>query len=225
MSTDYSQRGEQGIIAGIVAEAMMGRPGRFVDIGANDGVAFSNTRALAEQGWRGLHIEPDPRACAALRQLYAGQEGHKVMEVAVTDREDIITLYSFQDALVSTAVDEERAKWEAKAGPPTPIQVRSIAVENLEAHFPWPDSDVDMVSIDAEGWSAHITMRLPFDKWLPEAVVTERGNQGQTWAVIHRMVYHLPYTLEAITAENLIFALAPGKVLDQFVEDQRRDDQ
>lgn len=44
--------------------------GTFLDIGANDGLTMSNTRALVDRGWRGYMIEPDPRSFAALQKLY-----------------------------------------------------------------------------------------------------------------------------------------------------------
>lgn len=34
--------------------------GRFLDIGAHDGVTFSSTRALLLNGWSGVYVEPDP---------------------------------------------------------------------------------------------------------------------------------------------------------------------
>jgi len=201
--TDYSQRGEQGVIL----EQLPVNRGRFIDIGANDGRTFSNTRALAELGWSGLHFEPDPRAAAVLRKLYEGDKRHTIVEAAVTAYSCEIDMHIFDDALVSTTVEAERDKWEKKAGESRTIKVKSIAVDDLEYHFPWPDRKVDVVSIDAEGWSTHIAMRLPFVEWRVAVIVMERGDVEETWQVIHRMVHHLGYWLVAITAENLIFRM------------------
>ncbi len=55
---NYSQYNEQEIIL----EFFKDKPvGRFLDIGANDGVSGSNTRALAELGWSGVLVEVNPR--------------------------------------------------------------------------------------------------------------------------------------------------------------------
>src|SRR5262245_12533077 len=43
----YSQNDEEGIIAGYFG----GRTGTLLDIGAYDGVSFSNSRRLIESGW------------------------------------------------------------------------------------------------------------------------------------------------------------------------------
>lgn len=54
----------------IVDEYLHGkRNGVFVDIGAYDGVTFSNTLMLErERGWTGICIEPLPDVCAELRK-------------------------------------------------------------------------------------------------------------------------------------------------------------
>src|SRR5471032_2499694 len=46
------------------------RAGIFVEIGAFDGEAFSNTSFLADQGWRGLYVEPIPEYCRRTRQRH-----------------------------------------------------------------------------------------------------------------------------------------------------------
>lgn len=45
-----------------ILEFFKGRTGSFLDIGAWDGIAASNTRALANLGWSGLLVEPCPTA-------------------------------------------------------------------------------------------------------------------------------------------------------------------
>lgn len=49
--------------------------GTFCDIGANDGITFSNTYALSKLGWCGNLIECSPRAFAKLKQLYQETKG------------------------------------------------------------------------------------------------------------------------------------------------------
>ena len=57
-STYHSQIGQdqwvlQGVFPGV-------RNGYFVDIGSSDGILLSNTKALEEQGWTGVCIDPFP---------------------------------------------------------------------------------------------------------------------------------------------------------------------
>ena len=64
----YSQSGEENAILAAVMDK--GYPCTFLDIGAFDGVTYSNTRALALAGWKGVLVEPSPRNFAALRENY-----------------------------------------------------------------------------------------------------------------------------------------------------------
>ena len=56
---DYSQNGEQKIILEYFQDKYKGK---VLDIGANDGITLSNSRALIEKGWDGVLIEPAPSA-------------------------------------------------------------------------------------------------------------------------------------------------------------------
>jgi FkbM family methyltransferase len=42
----------------------------FLDIGANDGITFSNTHKLALLGWKGICLDPSPGAFSKLSNLY-----------------------------------------------------------------------------------------------------------------------------------------------------------
>lgn len=43
------------------------KKGVFIDVGANDGITFSNTYALEQIGWTGICIEPHPDIFLKLR--------------------------------------------------------------------------------------------------------------------------------------------------------------
>ncbi len=53
---NFSQNNEQEIILDYFGDFK----GRFLDIGAYNGVDLSNTRALLELGWTGVMVEPNP---------------------------------------------------------------------------------------------------------------------------------------------------------------------
>jgi len=62
----FSQNGQDEFF---LEELFVGQDsGFFVDIGANDGVTFSNTYALERKGWRGLCVEPHPDVFEQLRR-------------------------------------------------------------------------------------------------------------------------------------------------------------
>lgn len=46
------------------------RIGTFIDIGCNNCITFSNTRALALKGWSGVFVDPSEKAIQNCRELY-----------------------------------------------------------------------------------------------------------------------------------------------------------
>ena len=62
---DYSQHGQALILRQLITPDT---PRILVDIGAHDGMTNSNSRALVEQGWRAVLVEPLPMAFAQLRE-------------------------------------------------------------------------------------------------------------------------------------------------------------
>ena len=77
----YSQSNEQDYIL----EYFKGKIGTFADVGANDGMTLSNTRALAELGWRGIFVEPSPKAFDRLKKNYDGLKGFYFYNVSLGD--------------------------------------------------------------------------------------------------------------------------------------------
>lgn len=88
---DFSQNREQRIILDFFGA----HRGTFLDIGANDGVTLSNTRALALLGWSGILVEPAPMAYRKLLENCAGQsftlpEGKTVDDITVVSAKQIM---------------------------------------------------------------------------------------------------------------------------------------
>lgn len=70
---DYSQNGEQKIILDFFKKEDPNK-NRFLDIGANDGVSFSNTYALSLLGWNGVCVEPTQKAFLNLQLNYKNNQ-------------------------------------------------------------------------------------------------------------------------------------------------------
>ncbi len=63
----FSQSGEEGVINEMLRRIGI-ENGFFVEFGASDGVFYSNTRFLAEKGWKGAFIESNPDLADRLRE-------------------------------------------------------------------------------------------------------------------------------------------------------------
>lgn len=62
----WSQNKEEEYILNYFGDSI----GTFIDIGCNNCVTFSNTRALALKGWSGVFVDPSEKAIQNCRELY-----------------------------------------------------------------------------------------------------------------------------------------------------------
>lgn len=70
-SGGFSRWNEEKILKRLIGELLpAGHHHSAVDIGAGDGIRWSNTYALFSQGWRGLGVEGDPRKVIKLARAY-----------------------------------------------------------------------------------------------------------------------------------------------------------
>lgn len=203
---DYSQAGEQRLV---LAWAR-GRPpgGRFLDVGAYDGVTFSNTRALREFGWSGVLVEPSPRPFFELALLYRDDpkatlvqaaiapadiddERLRPFAIALVDRE---TTALWADTLSSLDVDYVRRRTPTHAEVLVPV----VSAGELIAAV---GRDFDVVSVDAEGCSVDVLLRL----------LVVLGDPGPGLIVVEPdgeldVLAELGYRLVAQTGNNAIYS-------------------
>src|SRR5690554_1870971 len=109
MTQRYSQNDEQEHILNFFVD----RPRRFLDIGAYDGKAFSNTFALAERGWGGVCVEPSPGPFVGLMNHHAGRRDITLVNCALATQPGWITFHDSGGDAISTLDPAHRAKWEA----------------------------------------------------------------------------------------------------------------
>lgn len=145
-SGNYSQHGEQQIIQDWIQANMPGVAGRFLEIGAADGVTFSNCRALAEAGWSGLCVEPNPYLWCELNRIYKDNTEVQTLCALVWPWPEIRTLHLNQDGLstsdaqVYSGMQRRGVYFHGACASPT------VTPQQLSASGPF-----DVISIDAEG--------------------------------------------------------------------------
>lgn len=151
--TDFSQSGEQ---AAILEWAERHRPGRWLDIGAADGQAASNTRALALLGWPGVAVEPAAVMFDKLLELYRDGPVACVQAAVVLDDVGPLVPFHYSRDLVSTTEQRNADIWAELAGF-VRCHVAAVTVAELLRVFPGPYS---FVSVDTEGTSVELWNEL-----------------------------------------------------------------
>lgn len=201
----YSQNEEERVIQ----DYFKGYTGTFIDIGANDGVTLSNTRALAESGWCGVLVEPSPKAFARLQANYSllktkgcfylyrfalgGSNGDVVLDESgpLISKDDV--------SLVSTIVDAEKERFK-----------RVVTYDKVPVKcFTWKTflnrlsvKTFDFVSIDAEGCDEIILKQMDLSE--TKCVCIEWNGKPELKVSFSQYLegFKIIYT----SGENLIFA-------------------
>ena len=198
--TNYSQNDEQAVITAYFGSQI----GRFLDIGAYDGVRLSNTRALLEQGWTGTLVEPSP---IVFTQLMANTVDYAdkvtLVNAAITTSEsEPVAFYDSMGDAISTTDTQHLVKWKSHQFWRS-FFVMPIRAQQFCMKFGF---DYDFVSIDVEGQNYNLLRSLPlanFDKLRMICIeYDDKAPQITEWITGLGMGFILVHR----NAENLIFA-------------------
>lgn len=199
----YSQNEEERVIL----EYFSDKPaGVFLSIGENDGITFSNVRALAERGWRGVMVEPSPKAYAKLKDLYNGHKGFYTYPYAISDHngkamlQESGPLCSTADiGLVSTFHAEEKARF-SKSVRYSPIEVKTFRWKTFLNRL--SVKEFDFISMDCEGDELNILPHMDLSATRMICIEWNGKHDLKTEYEKYLDGFNLVYT----SAENLIYA-------------------
>ena len=219
---DHSQNGEQAIVGRFLQEAEGTYTPFFVDVGAYDGLTGSNTRLLAELGWPGIAVEPNPGAFERLQALYASNPAVRCVQRAVSDHsaqgvEMMISdgpagvaegdrwMYSQVSTLNSWFaegfIEEHGYRYRS-------IQVDvSTLAEILHTHECPPD--LAALFIDCEGEDLRILKAFDFSTFRPRLLSVESDDRNRS--LFADVVRPHGYREYDHTASNTFFALQDGR--------------
>jgi FkbM family methyltransferase len=198
----FSQNSEEEVILKYFGNDI----GTFADIGCNDCVTFSNTRALALKGWKGIFVDPSSKAISNCHKLYDGYKGFYMYPFALGSHNGMGTLHesgplvSANDhGLVSTFHSSEMDRFKDKVQyTPVPVKV-----------FKWKTflnrlaiKSFDMISMDCEGSEMEILPDMDLSK--TRLIVLEWNGNDSLKKQYNKYLgeFRLIYT----SGENLIYA-------------------
>lgn len=161
----YSQRDEETHIV----NHFEGRTLRFLDIGAHDGVAFSNTRRLWELGWSGVLVEAACQSFVALMKFYPNKDKRvKLVNVPVMPAPGLVKFFQCPDA-VSTTDEAHRQKWSS-AWDFDETFMFGVSLTRLLEEFTPP---YGFVNIDVEGGNWELLQSVPIEHFGAEMFCVE----------------------------------------------------
>lgn len=205
---DYSQNGEQRIIEQYFSKMKLG--GNVLDIGANDGVTFSNSHWLIkEKGWGATLVEPSPKAFDRLTALYSASPKVQCVNRAVGDhngpmilKESGALIGTSDVALVSSFLPEEQARWASLNMPFEEVEVLMVDVPTLLQKCAY--DQYHFISIDIEGMEPVVVPQFDFNRLGAVMVCIEWNGKEKPFFDTRMGLqgYHLIHQ----NAENLIYA-------------------
>lgn len=167
----YSQNAED-----LWVDAILGcKPtGTYVDIGANDPVAFSNTKRFYDRGWSGICIEPNPEK---YNKLIQQRERDVVIKCGISETEGYFPFYILDQDMISTfdLPIANNMKLERGAKIVKTLDIPTHRLDSLLDKY-LNDRFIDFISIDVEGNELAVLKSNNWEKYNPSAIVIEMSN-------------------------------------------------
>jgi FkbM family methyltransferase len=156
----YAQNGEDKLVELLLPNGVKS----FIDIGANDGVLFSNTYKFAKNGARGVCIEPSPLAFSKLRLNQLFNTGVCCLNKAISNSNGKVLLQEDgYESTLSKIVSKQKDK---------SLNISCITFDNLLKKYP-NFINVDLVSIDVEGHEIEVLQGLTKSNFKAKVIIIE----------------------------------------------------
>jgi len=173
----YSQNNEEEVILKYLGDST----GTFLDIGAFDGITFSNTYELVKRGWKGVMVEASPRTFIKLQENVKDFKNNLTLVNAciVTDEQRLVDFYDNIEATATHNLPNVE-KWKNQ----TPFEMIAVMTCHHRTLLEKVGHMYDFVNIDVEGSSTDLFMCL-YDE-LPDVKIWCVEHDGNDKAIIEK---------------------------------------
>lgn len=195
-TVSFSQYGEDLVLDQLLKDK---EKGVYVDVGAHHPFRFSNTRLFYKKGWSGLNIDPAP----GFKKLFDQYRPLDVnIEVGVGDKEGYFDYFIADHPAMNSLYQP------GPNGIKTQIQV--LRLETILEKNIHENTQIDFLSIDAEGYDLKILKSNNWAKYKPRFVVVEDKEysfENITKGEIYKYLITKGYKLVAGTFISFIYVL------------------
>lgn len=198
----YSQNGEDLIIFQYLPLPHLIT---LLEIGANNGVTYSNSRKLIEQGAKAVLVEPSENVFPELGSLYKDNENVYLVKAAIGIKDDEAKFYDSgvekihggAKSLLATMSQPDKNKWN-KVVDYKETTVRMITFDTLLKESPY--KTFDFISIDAEGYDLQILEQIDLTKTGTKVICIEHNGIKEARKRIVEICSW--YSLEKVLVDN-----------------------
>jgi FkbM family methyltransferase len=158
------------------------KDGTFVEVGAFDGISWSNTFGLAVLGWKGLFFEPQPNYFQECVNNYSAFEKIKVINSCVgksTGKIKLYTGYSLATTDLDSLKEYEKIDWfKGILDEKRNIETNLDTLDNFltEEKF---EKEFDLLVIDVEGAEYDVLQGFTISEWKPKMVIIELHEENE----------------------------------------------
>lgn len=146
--TSYAQNFEDVLLWRALKEV---EAGFYIDIGAQDPVTDSVSRAFYERGWRGLHVEPNSHYAGKLREARPDEE---VVQAVISAQSGPADFYEIEGTGLSTADAAIAERHQRDGFPAKKVSVPAMTLAALLDRF--QDREIHWLKIDVEGYERQV---------------------------------------------------------------------
>jgi FkbM family methyltransferase len=151
--------------------------GLFVEVGAYDGVSFSNSSCLADAGWSGILIEPIPAFAERCRGRYRGNQRIEVVHCAVGAEQGEVEI-NVAGPLTTTNADVMKSygtiDWAKSAvSRASKIRVEQRTLDAILADSAFRERPIDVLIVDVEGAEEAVFAGFSLSTRAPKMVIVE----------------------------------------------------
>ncbi|WP_206538015.1 FkbM family methyltransferase [Sphingobacterium deserti] len=202
----YAQDGEDMIIRSLY-EHLKGYKGYYVDVGAHHPYRFSNTKYFYSKGWRGINIEPSPKA---LRLFRIFRSRDISLNIGVSDSPQELTYYCFNEPALngfSKELSEYRNSAHARYHLIKTIVVKTLPLAQILDQYLPKGQKIDFLTIDAEGFDLIVLQSNDWTLYRPAFVLVEDAVDFLQLrdSAIYQLMAKVGYSLVAKTVRTLVF--------------------
>lgn len=193
----YSQSNEENYIL----DYFKGKTGKFIDIGAYDVFRFSNVRALFEEGWGGILVEPAPTNYKTISEHYKDSPQITVLNIAVGPTSGEIDFYESNGDAVGTTDESHMKKWANGGVKFNKIKVPQLSVEDFFNEY---GKGVQFLSIDTEATNFAVFNAIPH-WWFQQIKMLCIEHDGHNVEIMNTLT---PFGFKPLylNSENIILA-------------------
>ncbi len=153
--------------------------GYFVEFGAYDGTAHSNTKLLEDRfGWKGLLVEPNLNMVGALREERKGPIDPRCVWDTSGDEIKLLITGDPELSTVAEHASEDLHTVARRSTAVREIAVPTVTLDDILDEYAAP-ARIDFMSVDTEGTELKILQAFSFVKHVPTLVAVEHNGREE----------------------------------------------